>query len=119
MDSRELGAVTQGMLPFLRPCREKVETMTFDNVKEFARHFHLAEQLESKVYFAHPYHSWECGLNENTNGLIRQYFPKGSDFDKLTAKEVQRVETLLNSRPRKCLADQTSHDIFLSPVPLR
>ena len=79
---------------------------------------HLAEQLQAKAYFAHPYHSWERGLNENTNGLIRQYFPKGSDFSKLTPKEVQRVETLLNSRPRKCLAYQTPHDIFHQPDPL-
>jgi len=88
------------------------------NGKEFARHAHLAEQLQAKAYFAHPYHSWERGLNENTNGLIRPYFPKGSDFSKLTPKEVQRVETLLNSRPRKCLAYQTPHDIFHPPDPL-
>ena len=117
-DSRESAVVTQGMLHSLRPCRDKVETMTFDNGKEFARHAHLAEQLQAKAYFAHPYHSWERGLNENTNGLIRQYFPKGSDFSKLTPKEVQRVETLLNSRPRKCLAYQTPHDIFHPPDPL-
>ena len=65
-----------------------VETMTSDNGKEFARHAHLVEQLEAKAYFAHPYHSWKRGLNENTNGLIRQYFPKGSDFNKLTTKDV-------------------------------
>lgn len=118
VDSKEAAAVTQGMLHSLRPCRDKVETMTFDNGKEFARHAHLAEQLEAKAYFAHPYHSWERGLNENTNGLIRQYFPKGSDFSKLTPKEVQRVEALLNSRPRKCLAYQTPNDIFHPPRPL-
>ena len=118
VDSRESAVVTQGMLHSMRPCRDKVETMTFDNGKEFARHAHLAEQLQAKAYFAHPYHSWERGLNENTNGLIRQYFPKGSDFSKLTPKEVQRVETLLNSRPRKCLAYQTPHDIFHPPDPL-
>lgn len=118
VDSRESAAVTEGLLHSLRPCRDKVETMTFDNGKEFARHAHLAEQLEAKAYFAHPYHSWERGLNENTNGLIRQYFPKGSDFSKLTTKEVKRVEALLNSRPRKCLAYQTPHDIFLPTRPL-
>ena len=118
VDSKESAAVTAGMLRSLRPCRDKVETMTFDNGKEFARHAHLAEQLEAKAYFAHPYHSWERGLNENTNGLIRQYFPKGSDFSKLTPREVKRVEALLNSRPRKCLAYQTPHDIFHPPDPL-
>lgn len=118
VDSKEAAVVTEGMLRALRPYRDKVETMTFDNGKEFAYHAHLAEQLEANAYFAHPYHSWERGLNENTNGLIRQYFPKGSDFSKLTPKEVKRVETLLNSRPRKCLAYQTPHDIFHPPDPL-
>jgi IS30 family transposase len=118
VDSRESAVVTEGMLHSMRPCRDKVITMTFDNGKEFARHAHLAEQLQAQAYFAHPYHSWERGLNENTNGLIRQYFPKGSDFSKLTTQEVKRVEALLNSRPRKCLAYQTPHDIFHPPDPL-
>ena len=118
VDSRESAAVTAGLRQALRPCRDKVATMTFDNGKEFARHAQLAQQLEAKAYFAHPYHSWERGLNENTNGLIRQYFPKGSNFDQLTHHEVKRVETLLNSRPRKCLACQTPHDIFQPPRPL-
>ncbi len=118
VDSKESAAVTQGMIHSLRPHRDKVATMTFDNGKEFARHAQLAEQLAAKAYFAHPYHSWERGLNENTNGLIRQYFPKGSNFSKLTPREVKRVEALLNSRPRKCLAYQTPHDIFHPPDPL-
>ena len=118
VQSRDASAVTAGLLHSLRSCRDKVETMTFDNGKEFARHAHLAQQLEATAYFAHPYHSWERGLNENTNGLIRQYFPKGSNFDQLTHNAVKRVETLLNSRPRKCLAYQTPHDIFQPPRPL-
>ena len=91
--------VPAGLLQALRPCRHKVETMTFDNGKEFARHAHLAEQLEAKACFAHPCHSWERGLNENTNGLIHQYFPKGSDFAKLFLQEIKRVErSSLNNR---------------------
>lgn len=118
MENKDATAVTEGLLRSLRPCRDRVATMTCDNGKEFARHAQVAEQLEAKAYFAHPYHAWERGLNENPNGLIRQYFPKGSDFAKLTGKALQRVEALLNSRPRKCLAYQTSNDIFLPPRPL-
>ena len=74
------------------------ETITFDNGKEFAFHLKVAEALEVETYFATPYHSWERGLNENTNGLIRQYFPKGTDFDAVSDEEVARVEALLNSQ---------------------
>ena len=66
------------------------------------------------VYFAKPYHSWERGLNEHTNGLFRQYFPKGSDFSILSDADVQRVEDKLNSRPRKILGYQTPREIFFS-----
>jgi transposase, IS30 family len=74
--------------------------------------------LDAKAYFAHPYHSWERGLNENTNGLIRQYFPKGTSFDKLSIEDVKRVEDLLNTRPRKCLAYQTPNDTYNPPPPI-
>jgi IS30 family transposase len=89
-----------------------VETITFDNGKEFAYHLAAAEALEAKTYFAQPYHSWERGLNENTNGLIRQYFPKGTDFDTVSDEEVARVEALLNSRPRKCLGYDTPEGVL-------
>lgn len=110
--------VTLRLLEALAGHREKVETMTFDNGKEFALHEFLADVLDAKAYFAHPPHSWETRLNEGTNGLIRQYFPKGSSFDHLTASDVKRVEQLLNTRPRKCLAYQTPNDIFNSPPPI-
>lgn len=116
--SKKSAPVTEGMLLELKPHKAKVLTLTYDNGKEFAEHAKIAEQLEAKGYFAHPYHAWERGLNENTNGLIRQYFAKGSDFSKLTQTEVKRVEHLLNTRPRKCLAYQTPHDIFHPPPPL-
>jgi IS30 family transposase len=116
--NKKSAPVTEGMLLELEPHKAKVLTLTYDNGKEFSEHEKIAEQLEAKGYFAHPYHAWERGLNENTNGLIRQYFPKGSDFSKLTQQEVKRVELLLNTRPRKCLAYQTPHDIFHPPPPL-
>lgn len=117
-ESKEAEEVTLRLLEALAGRREKVATMTFDNGKEFALHELLADVLDAKAYFAHPYHSWERGLNENTNGLIRQYFPKGSSFDHLTPEAVKRVEHLLNTRPRKCLAYQTPDDIFNPPPPI-
>ena len=87
---------------------EIVHTITLDNGKEFSCHEKISEYTGCKVYFVHPYSSYERGLNENTNGLIRQYFPKKTDFRKITQKDVKRVEVLLNNRPRKSLG-------FLSP----
>ena len=84
-----------------------VKTITFDNGKEFAYHFKVAKRLDVQTYFATPYRSCERGLNENTNGLLRQYWPKGTDFDEVSEAEVQRVEMLLNNRPRKCLGYDT------------
>ena len=87
---------------------EIVHTITLDNGKEFSCHEKISENTGCKVYFAHPYSSYERGLNKNTNGLIRQYFPKRTDFRKITQKDVKRVEVFLNNRPRKSLG-------FLSP----
>jgi len=78
-------------------------TITSDNGKEFAKHLDVAKALGVSTYFATPYHSWERGLNENTNGLIRQYWPKGTDFTQVTPEEVAKVERLLSQRPRQCL----------------
>jgi len=114
-DATEVGAA---ILSAMGEHRGKVLTQTYDNGKEFALHKLLAEILGAEAYFAHPYHSWERGLNENTNGLIRQYFPKGTDFAKVTAGQVKEVEMKLNRRPRKCLDYRTPHDIFNSPPPV-
>ena len=89
-----------------------MHTLTSDNGKEFAGHADISERLGSDFYFCTPYHSWERGLNENTNGLVRQYFPKGTDFAKLTASDVQRVEDLLNNRPRKALNFYSPNEVF-------
>ena len=96
----------------LGPISEFVNTMTSDNGKEFANHKAIANALGAKFYFATPYHSWERGLNEHTNGLVRQYFPKGTNFSKVSPEEVQRVETLLNTRPRKILNFETPLEFF-------
>lgn len=84
-----------------------LETITADNGKEFAAHAELTARLGAAVYFARPYHSWERGLNENTNGLVRQFFPKGLDLGQVSSQDVQRVERLLNTRPRKTLGYRT------------
>jgi IS30 family transposase len=90
------------------PC----ETVTLDNGKEFAEHKQLAESLGGDIYFAKPYHSWERGLNENTNGLLRQYFPKGMDFRKITSYQLKKVERELNARPRKTLSYRTPQEVM-------
>jgi transposase, IS30 family len=89
-----------------------VKTITSDNGREFARHQQIAARLEADFYFAHPYSSWERGLNENTNGLVRQYFPKKSDFSKITGRQLNRVVERLNNRPRKTLGYKTPNEVF-------
>jgi len=81
-------AVSTAIIKVLGPYRKEAHTLTFDNGKEFASHQLIDEILLTTSYFAHPYHSWERGLNENTNGLIRQYFPKRTDFSKITDEEI-------------------------------
>jgi IS30 family transposase len=89
-----------------------VLTITSDNGREFAHHQKIAQQLKADFYFAHPYSSWERGLNENTNGLVRQYFPKKSEFSKITDKQINQVVTRLNNRPRKTLGYKTPNEVF-------
>jgi IS30 family transposase len=88
-------------------------TTTADNGKEFAAHAELTAKLGLDVYFARPYHAWERGLNENTNGLVRQFFPKGLDLAAVTDGQVRRVERLLNTRPRKTLGYRTPVEMLL------
>ncbi len=78
-----------------------LHTITSDNGKEFAWHQQVAKTLSIDYYFAHPYHSWERGSNENLNGLISQYIPKKSDFSMLKEQQIKDVETRINNRPRK------------------
>jgi IS30 family transposase len=99
-------------IALLAPLATRVHTITVDNGKEFCDHELIAAGLQARIYFAHPYASWERGLNENTNGLVRQYFPKKYHFAKLTDKDVQQVEDLLNNRPRKTLGYRTPNEVF-------
>lgn len=108
--------VAEAAIDLLDPYEGKVVTITCDNGQEFAHHDSLKEQLHTEVYFAHPYHAWERGLNENTNGLIRQYFPKGLSFELITDNQVQMVMNRLNNRPRKTLGFKTPNEVFFRPV---
>ena len=94
-----------------------IKTITYENGKEFAGHMDIAKESQSKSYFAHPYSSWERGLNENTNGLIRQYFPKGSDFSLLSKRDIEIVIHKLNNRPRKCLEFKTPNQAIFGINP--
>jgi len=109
--NKEAEGVTHAILKLLAPLSEQVYTLTADNGKEFAQHEAIAKALNADFYFAHPYASWERGLNENTNGLIRQYFPKSCDFTTITQKDLDHVMHKLNNRPRKCLGMQTPNQV--------
>lgn len=109
--------VTQAVIQLLKPLRHWVHTLTVDNGKEFAQHQILAKALSARVYFAHPFASWERGLNENTNGLIRQYFPKKYDFTRITQQQIEHVIDKLNHRPRKCLGFKTPNQVFFRIPP--
>lgn len=104
--------VANAAIKHLMPFKDKVKTITFDNGLEFAHHHKIAKQLETAIYFAHPYASWERGINENTNGLIRQYFPKGTDFSQLTVKQIKNAMYELNNRPRLTRKGKTPNELF-------
>jgi IS30 family transposase len=118
-DKKDGGACARVLLPLA----DRIETITYDRGKEFASHVEIATSLGSLSYFAKPYHSWERGLNEHTNGLFRQYFPKGSDLSIVSVTDVQMVGDKLNSRPRKILGYRTPRGVFFNvkylPVALR
>lgn len=95
--------VAASIIEGLQDSASMVKTVTFDNGKEFSNHQDIAKALDCDVYFARPYHSWERGTNENTNGLLRQYFPKGMSLDDVTDETLQKIVNRLNngkSRPQ-------------------
>ena len=104
--------VKDATVDVLLPIKDNVLTITADNGKEFAYHKKISKNLNAKVYFAHPYHSWERGLNENTNKLIRQYFPKKMPFVDIPNNNIKIVAMKLNNRPRKTLNYKTPNEVF-------
>lgn len=121
LDSRQAGGVATAINHLLLPHKDKCHTITFDNGLEFAKHADVTKCLDAGVYFAHPYHSWERGLNENTNGLIRQYHPKSVNLKTVSTSNIQTTMDKLNHRPRKCLGYKTPHEVFynLGILPLK
>jgi IS30 family transposase len=105
-------AVRRALVGALRGSARRVWTITADNGREFAEHAKIGHALKAGFYFARPYHAWERGANENLNGLLRQYLPKGSDFGTLQAAQLGRLERLLNSRPRKRCGFMTPKEVF-------
>ena len=115
VENKTAETITTAILRVMKTLKHWLKTFTADNGKEFAYHKKMTEALGVDVYFATPYHSWERGLNEHTNGLVRQYFPKKTRFDTLTQAQVSAVEKKLNSRPRKVLDFNTPEQVFFNP----
>ena len=106
--------VADATISVLRPFADFVHTITGDNGKEFAEHVRIVEALKANFYFAHLYSAWERGTNENTNGLVRQYFPKKTNFSKVALSEIMVAVVRLNHRPRKCLDFKTPFEVFFN-----
>ena len=111
---RTAAAVREAIVSGLASHKGKLHTLTYDNGKEMAEHEQITKELGIKVYFAHPYSSWERGVNENTNGLIRQYFPKTRELTDVTKEEIEQAMERLNHRPRKTLGFRTPYEVFFS-----
>ena len=115
VEDKSADTVTKATLAALKKLPpKKVRTITFDNGKEFAGFKELERGLDMRSYFARPYHSCERGTNENTNGLLRQFFPKGTDFRPIRQGELDKAVEWLNNRPRKCLNYRTPTEVFWS-----
>jgi IS30 family transposase len=125
LPNKSAALVTEATIVCLKKLPNKMkQTITYDNGKEFSNHEKIAEALGVKCYFATPYHSWERGLNEHTNGLVRQHFPKGTDLSIIPSEEIQFVEDQLNDRPRKVLGYRTPREVTMglkkpSPIALQ
>jgi IS30 family transposase len=107
-----VNAITKQL--FRKIPKSKRKTMTFDNGKEFAGFKELENAVGFCCYFADPYSSYQRGTNENINGLLRQFFPKGTDFNQISKEDIDKVAALINNRPRKCLNYRTPHEVLWS-----
>ncbi len=110
--SKHAAVVRDAIIRLLLYENQIVKTITFDNGKEFAFHQQIKEALGADTFFAHPYHSWERGLNENHNGLIRQYLPKSMPLNKVTCAQIKEIQDKLNNRPRKTLEYKTPNEVY-------
>ena len=112
VEGKTAKAVTQAVISSLLCLPMRHKTITFDNGKEFSSHQEIAKKTGAKTYFATPYHSWERGLNEHTNGLVRQYIPKSTYFDTVDDETIKRIENDLNNRPRKVLGFKSPNEVM-------
>ena len=112
LETKTAAEVKDAAIALLTPLIDRVHTITVDNGKEFVQHEAITAALQAPIYFSHPYAAWERGLNENTNGLVRQYFPKKYDFTTITDSELVQVAERLNNRPRKTLGFRTPNQVF-------
>jgi len=116
VEKKTADLVSAAIIKRLKPICNGVQTLTYDNGKEFADHAAIDKALGSTTYFADPYSSWQRGSNENLNGLIRQYIPKSRNLSTVTDTELAKIERLLNTRPRKRLGYKTPMEIFTNSL---
>ena len=112
IDGTKAKSTEEAVIRTLKHMKNHVYTLTMDNGREFCNHTIFGNVLGAKTYFTHPHSPWEKGLIENTNGLIRQYFPKGTDFNLISEEELKFVQNELNNRPRKTLGWQMPKEVF-------
>lgn len=110
--SKTAKLTTTSIIKALKPYRNTIKSITYDNGHEFSKHEIINKKLNTKSYFCKPYHSWEKGTVENINGLIRRFFPKGTNFDRITTEEIAYVEDWINNRPMKILGYKTPNEVF-------
>jgi len=110
--SKKAADIEAETIRIMSPLKDNIHTITSDNGLEFSNHKNISRALNYQHYFCHPYSSWERGLNEYTNGLIRQYIPKGTSFDDITPEYIKMIEDKLNNRPRKALNWKTPNEAF-------
>jgi len=111
-DKKAAAMNAQSIKAFWKIPRAMRLTLTLDNGKEFSQFKELESKTGLDVYFADAYSAWQRGTNENTNGLLRHYFPKGIDFRKISEEELGLIIKKVNHRPRKCLNYRTPHEVF-------
>ncbi len=114
--AKQARVVTDAIISLLKPVQAHTLTITSDNGKEFSYHEEVAKELDTEFYFANPYQSWQRGLNEHTNGLIREYFPKKKLFKEITDEQIVEVQNKLNRRPRKILGYRTPAEVFFDTI---
>ncbi|MCU7881085.1 MAG: IS30 family transposase, partial [Candidatus Thiodiazotropha sp. (ex Lucinoma aequizonata)] len=113
LTSKQSGLLAEAAVAGLKALKSNILTITLDNGLEFADHDIIAQGLDADIYFAHPYCSWERGINENTNGLIRQYFPKGTDFNKVSDEQIEQVMDGFSNRPRRTRGGRSLNELFM------